>query len=193
MNAHPSMKENGKRLSINPELRRLTTHYAKTARNKPLPLLFAFDPEALHWLFGCFYSVKVLDGGLDYRFEHCGSCWKTFYGFDPTAKRLSEIEETETMKSKRAEFDAVVAVKLPQYAIGSLVWSNGVSVRFDRLTIPFVDEAGRVQMLLVAAQSGEPANAMTRHNILGRPQVVFEDTIWPSLTDPQWFSPPAKD
>lgn len=168
---------------IHPNLFRLTVHFGTRSDRRAVPLLQHFDPEELHWLFGCFYTVRVLDGAADYRFSYCGSCWQSFYGFDPTGKRLSELEAAGflPMQGRRVEFDAVVAAKRSYYTQGLLDWPRGDSVRFDRLIIPFADKFGRIVMLLVAAQGGENMPELIRHKMQGQPHVRNTDTFWPAL------------
>ena len=181
MNAQTASNQENQPLKIHPNLSRLVRYFAETAPNKTVALQRDFNLEALYWLFGCFYAVKVIDGGADYRFGYCGTCWQSFFGFDPSEKLLSEVENIEQLKTKRAEFDAVVAAKRLHYTIGCLVWPEDKTIRFDRVILPFADNDGRISMLLVAAQGeGNLAN-ISRFKIRGYPRIVPKDTFWSGL------------
>lgn len=181
MNVHAFVWGEGPALRFHPNLARLAAHYATRTHNKHIPLQKHFDPEELHWLFGCFYAVAVLDGGADYRFGLCGTCWQSFYGLDPTGKKLSEVEYAVPMQERRGEFDTVVAARNPQYSSGFIVWPGGTRARYDKLIIPFADEAGRIAMLLVAAQSDTPPAVLHQYEMLGHPRIAPKAVIWSPL------------
>ena len=178
---------------IHPNLLRLALHFAALSKNKYMPTREHFCPDELHWLFGCFYTVDVLDGGEDYRFGYCGPCWKMFYGMDLSGKRLSEIEYAEQLHRRRADFDAIIAARRPGYSTGQLQWPNGHTIHYERLTIPFSGTSPHARdnatMLLVAAQSEIPVQDVFHYNIHGVPHVVDEDRVWPPFFQSHVHSP----
>lgn len=168
---------------IHPQLLRLALHFAALSKSKYMPARDRFHADDLHWLYGSFYTVDVLNGGADYRFGYCGPSWKMFYGIDLSGKRLSEVEYAPQLLRRRTDFDAIVAARRPGYSTGHLQWPDGYIIRYERLTIPFsgTDPAthDHATMLLVAAQCEIPAGDVIRYNIHGRPHVLDEDIAWP--------------
>jgi hypothetical protein len=184
MNAHEPRGPIGKPLAVNTKLLRLARYFGVMTGNVDMPLQSHFDLLALHWLFGCFYTVHVLNEGADYRFGFCGPCWQSFYGLDPTGRLLSEVEYAEPLKGRRVEFDAVVKCRHTMYTAGTMNWADGPTVRFDRIAIPFADAGGNVTMLLVAAQSDLDPAVLSRFKVSGYPRVIPEATFWPKPAQP---------
>lgn len=164
---------------INANLIRVARYFASMTGGRPMPHYSCFRPNDLHWLFGHFYAVRVIDGGADYRFGFYGPFWALMYGSDFTGRRLSELESCGRLKSLRAIYDNVVALRRPCYCVGRMIWRGGQTVDHERVTIPFADDEGNPAMLLVAAQCNRDIADVLQAKGCGEPTLELGEISHP--------------
>lgn len=163
----------------NANLLRVIRYFASMTGGKPMPHYSCFRPNDLHWLFGHFYTVKVLDGGTDYRIGFCGPFWALMYGSDMTGCRLSELEACGRMRALRPVYNAVVAARHPSYCVGRMTWRGGQSIDHERVTIPFADDDGNPALLLVAAQCNRELSEVLQAKGCGEPILELGEACHP--------------
>jgi|GEM_PF-1312669 hypothetical protein len=160
----------------NTNLIRVVRYYSAMTGGKPMPHRDCFQPIDLHWLFGHFYTVDILNGGADYRFGYSGPFWSVIYGIDLSGRRMSEMDNLLFAQDLRALYDPVVAQRRPGYYRCRLSWQNGRYIAHERVTIPFAGDDGLPSMLLVAAQYDRKISEVLCSKGCGLPRLEICET-----------------
>lgn len=161
--------------STNPNLLRFAKYCEGLAGDKSMPHRQDFLPGNIHWLYGCFYAVEVMEGGRDYRCTFDSTLFGALYGFDLLGKRISELEACGRLSVQRRDFDAVTAAGAPRYRTGRLVWPDRKSIRNERIIVPFAGDDGNAALLVVAAQCDKPFQELRGYKGIGEPHLELDE------------------
>lgn len=156
------------------DLMLLAKYCESLAGRSRMPQRRAFRPSRVPAVVGKLYLIDVLDGGADYRFRLFGLFWEKLYGFDITDQLLSELEQQGHLTALRPDYDAVVASRQSMHHAGKLVWSDGKSIRYERLLVPLSDDDETVSQIVVAAGCDVALNDLGLHTGVGRPRLVLD-------------------
>lgn len=160
--------------AVHPNLMRFAEYCATLAGGEGMPLKSQFAVRNAHWLFGFVAVADVVGGGTDYRYSHAGEFWQIMMGYDIASVRLSELEACGRFPNVRSNYDAAIRARSPRYRMARLSWPDGRTFRYERLVVPFADDAGEVAMLVIAAQCEKPLSELNLYRGAGEAQLTLE-------------------
>jgi hypothetical protein len=163
--------------SILPDLVRVAECYEALAGSRPMPHRTDFSASRFRWMVGRMYLIDVLDGGNDFRIRLWGHFLEVVYGVDQTGVRIGEMDDRRLGSALWRHYSNIVASKVPHFLPGAAVWPNGASIQYQRLLLPFTDDAGEVSLILGAVASDRSNDDLVFFKGLGRPSFVLGDQV----------------
>ena len=160
-----------------PDLVRVAECYEELAGDRLMPHRSEFSASRFRWMVGRMYLIDVLDGGGDYRLRLWGDFLQVVYGLAITGQRLSELEGHGPPSALQQHYNAIVASKAPLFQPGAAVWPNGACIQYQRLMLPFADDAGEVSLILGTVASNVSNEDLVFFKGLGSPSFVLGDRI----------------
>jgi len=106
-----------------------------------------------------------------------GDFLQVVYGVDQTGVRISEMQDQQLGGALQRHYSSIVASKVPQFLPGAAVWPNGACIQYQRLMLPFADDAGEVSLILGAAASDTANDDLVFFRGLGSPSFVLGDRV----------------
>ncbi len=127
----------------------LIGHWFELAPAGGIPPLTAIDPSFFKVALGYVHLLEPVDAGADFRYRVFGSLISSVSGFDLTSHRMTEFDASDyvvdlAIAASGAVMDRrqpLLTRRTPRGAAQTSMW--------ERLALPFADEAGRIQRLLV--------------------------------------------
>ncbi|MCR9220276.1 MAG: PAS domain-containing protein [Alphaproteobacteria bacterium] len=113
-----------------------------------LPLTRSIDPLAFRQALGSVLLLEPVDGGRDYLYRLYGTQVARFFGRDMTGRRLWEFPSPAVTNSL-VQYRMVTTNRVALYVEHDAPDSVSVLVRWCRLILPFQDESGAIDRLLV--------------------------------------------
>ena len=131
-----------------PQLRFLVDFWDGCPRVGGLPLSWLIDPLKLAPALGYLMLMEPLDDSMDFRYRVYGSRIVEYSGVEMTGKCVWDIPAPQVAAYFVATYRAVVQRRQPLFAHHRTYHHIQVA-QWDRLILPFVDEHGTVDRLLV--------------------------------------------
>jgi len=133
----------------------LFRHWNHLRGHAAAPSQLLIDPLDLREALGHIMILDAIDDGADFRYRLYGSKIAARTGFDMTGKRVSELIKSPTMaeffgaaySAVRVRCEPLVTVHSPPPEISVMKWT--------RLILPLINDAGCVERLLVGTMPGE--------------------------------------
>lgn len=127
----------------------LIAHWRELATTGGIPPVTSIDPSFFKVALGYVHLLEPIDAGADFRYRVFGSLISSVSGFDMTGHAMTEFDASEYVvdfgiASSAAAVDRrqpLLTRRTPRGAAQTTLW--------ERLALPFSDEAGLVQRLLV--------------------------------------------
>jgi hypothetical protein len=143
--------------SIHPDLARVVHFYSRLSEGRAMPHRSEFRPSTMRWMLGRLYLLDVLDGGADYRFRLFGVFWQAVFGADLTGLRLSQLAFEGGLDKLRADYDTIATTGMPALCPRRVKWPDDTVLEFQRLLLPYADDAGQVSLILGAGACDKSA------------------------------------
>lgn len=137
-----------------PLLRRLYRHWRDLCADG-LPSYRAIDPLDFKFALGHVMLVEPADDGADFRYRIGGTVVAQHYGIEMTGKRVSECYLPVSSAFYLATYREVMERPRPLYTF-HIPPRRVPVIHWERLLLPFADEAGRVVRILTGVVSGGP-------------------------------------
>lgn len=135
-------------------LRFLLNYWLALPRPHGLPSVSEIDAFHLRPALGFATVLEVVDRGRDFRYRVFGSKLANRLPFDLTGRLISENPSPAMAQFFIAVHQAAIARRVPVYS--RHVPPRNIEVAFwDRISLPFVDDAGVVQRMLAGNVPGE--------------------------------------
>lgn len=127
----------------------LIAHWFELSPTNGVPPLTSIDPLFFKVALGYVHLLEPIDGGADFRYRVFGSLISSVSGFDMTGHAMSDFDASDYVVDFSIAASAAVTDRReplltrrkPHGAAQTSIW--------ERLTLPFADEDGRIQRLLV--------------------------------------------
>lgn len=136
-------------------LRRVWEVWRGLPRSGDLPRRADFSPsllapEDLRFIV----MVEVIDDGADFAYRLVGTGVVQAVGKEFTGLKLSDHLDEHEVPELFADYRRAVAQRAPTLFHGGMLRFDKDWLAYERLSLPLVDEAGRVSVLLGAADFG---------------------------------------
>lgn len=133
----------------------LLGHWNRLRGEAPAPNQNLIDPLELREALGHIMILDALEDGADFRYRLYGSKIAARTGFDMTGKRVSELTSSPVMavffgaayRAVRIRCEPLMTVHSPPPEVSVMKWT--------RLILPLLNDAGRVERLLVGNMPGD--------------------------------------
>ena len=126
----------------------LQRYWSDRHRDHRLPLSTTIDPIELQPALGFIMLLEPIRGGDDFLYRVYGTAIAQQSGLEMTGKRVRDVPIPLVAVYFLATYRAVTFVRRPLFTHHATHHSIQVA-QWDRLILPFVDEAGEVDRLLV--------------------------------------------
>ena len=134
-----------------PQLRFLHDYWSALAANGTLPNRRKIDPLAMRPALGYVMLIDVVEGGLDFRYRLYGSIIARVSELDMTGRLMSAHPASAYVTEfALAVTRAAVQRRLPIYSERTPALA-AKTVRWQRLALPLIDDAGEVTRFLAAS------------------------------------------
>lgn len=127
----------------------LVAHWLELAPADGIPPVTSIDPSFFKVALGYVHLLEPIDAGADFRYRVFGSLISSVSGFDMTGHAMTEFDASDyvvdfAIAASAAVIDRrqpLLTRRRPQGAAQTNIW--------ERLALPFADEGGHIQRLLV--------------------------------------------
>ena len=160
-----------------PDLVRVAECYEALTGDRLMPHRSEFSASRFRWMVGRMYLIDVLDGGADFRVRLWGDFLQVVYGVDQTGVQISAMKDQRLGGVLQRHYGNIVSSKTPQFLPGAAVWPNGACIQYQRMLLPFADDAGEVSLILGAVASDRSNDDLVFFKGLGSPSFVLGDRV----------------
>ena len=134
-----------------PMLRRVYEYWASKRRGREFPARADIDPLDLGFALGSITLIDVLHEPLRFRYRLHGSVIAERVGADMTGRMVDEVREPERRAFILEGYRTVVETRQPLARHGKRTF-DGRYWSFHSIALPFADERGTIDMLLVCVE-----------------------------------------
>lgn len=131
-------------------LKTLYAYWQDLRRGRTAPSRADLDPAAIESVLPHVVLYAVEEAPRRYRIRLLGSRIIRWYGCDPTARYLDEIDFGEIAADTFAALDSVVDRCLPLHMTGEYTKHDNRTLRFERLYLPLSSNGRRVDNVIGA-------------------------------------------